>query len=107
MNRSVRNIALGAAIALCAMTAVQAQNLPNTRPGSGANNDPYNSPLHRANPNSRQGTQPVTPPGRSPVTPPILRAPTLENGGIRNGYPARETPRPSSESAPRTNSQSR
>lgn len=109
MNSSVRNIALATMVALGAVTAAHAQNLPNTTPGSGANNDPYNSPLHRANPNSRQGTQPVMPPGRNPVTPPTLRAPTLENGGIRNGYPIRETPRPSAPDspAPRTNPQSR
>jgi hypothetical protein len=100
MNSFVRKFTLAAALALSAVTAAQAQNLPNTRPGSGVNNDPHSSPLHRANPNSRQGTQPVTPPGRTPITPPTLRTPTLDNGGIRNGYPARETPRPSDQTAP-------
>ncbi|MDF2643621.1 MAG: hypothetical protein K0R45_2895 [Pseudomonas sp.] len=104
MNSSVRKFALAICVALSAVTAVQAQQLPNTTPGSGANNNPYNSPLHRANPNSRQGTQPVTPPGRNLVTPPTRRAPTLENGGIRNGYPSSQPARPTNEirQTPRT-----
>ncbi|ROL69693.1 hypothetical protein BK634_18325 [Pseudomonas chlororaphis] len=63
-----------------------AQNLPNS------NNNPYNSPTRRANPNSMQGTQPSTPPVRGPTTAPTPRPPTLENGGIGNGYPRNTTP---------------
>jgi len=57
-----------------------AQNLPG-------NNNPYNSPTRRANPNSMQGTQPNVPMIRQNPTVPAPRAPTLENGGISNGYP--------------------
>ena len=105
MNSLVQKAAFALCIALGGVTAAQAQELPNSTSGSGANNNPYNSPIHRANPNSRQGTQPVTPPGRTPVTPPNIRPPTLENGGIQNGYPNRQTPRSDSDikPAPRTN----
>ncbi|MEN5092639.1 hypothetical protein ABE458_18285 [Pseudomonas protegens] len=59
-----------------------AQTLPNS-----GNNDPYSNPIRRANPNSMQGTQPSSPPVRGPSTAPSGRPPTLENGGIGNGYP--------------------
>ncbi|OLF54183.1 hypothetical protein [Pseudomonas chlororaphis] len=77
-----------------------AQNLP------GSNNNPYNSPIRRANPNSMQGTQPSAPPVRGPTTVPVPRPPTLENGGIGNGYPrtGAQPPRiidPSVKTAPR------
>ena len=52
---------------------------------AGSHNNPYNSPIPRANPNSRQGTVPATPPVRGPSTQPIQRQPTLENRGIGNG----------------------
>jgi hypothetical protein len=58
-----------------------AQNLP------GSSDNPYNSPIRRVNPNSMQGTRPSAPVVRSPNTVPVPRPPTLENGGIRNGYP--------------------
>ncbi|MDN4546247.1 hypothetical protein [Pseudomonas sp. C32] len=64
-----------------------AQNLPG-----GANNNPYNSPIRRANPNSMQGTQPTAPAIRSPNTVPVPRPPTLDNGGIGNRYPAQPAP---------------
>ncbi|MDO7902362.1 hypothetical protein ACE1YR_19515 [Pseudomonas sp. K1(2024)] len=48
-------------------------------------NNPYNSPIQRANPNSRQGSVPATPPVRGPSTAPVERPPTLENRGIGNG----------------------
>lgn len=48
-------------------------------------NNPYNSPIQRANPNSRQGSVPATPPTRGPSTQPIVRPPTLDNRGIGNG----------------------
>lgn len=63
-----------------------AQNLP------GSNNNPYNSPIRRANPSSMQGTQPSAPPLRGPNTVPVPRPPTLENGGIGNGYPRTAPP---------------
>ena len=78
---------------LAGMTGVaHAQTLPNSTLDSG---NPNNSPIHRANPNSRQGTVPSTPPVRGPSTAPNPRPPTLENGGIGNGYPTRQqAPRP-------------
>ncbi|WP_439878784.1 hypothetical protein [Pseudomonas prosekii] len=54
---------------------------------TGINNNPYNSPTRRANPNSMQGTQPNTPETRQPTFAPAPRPPTLQNGGIGNGYP--------------------
>lgn len=39
------------------------------------NNNPYNSPIQRANPNSRQGSMPATPPVRGPSTDPYQRPP--------------------------------
>ncbi|WP_260955779.1 hypothetical protein [Pseudomonas citri] len=72
-----------------------AQNLPG-------NNNPYNSPIHRANPNSMQGTQPNVPRIHDNPTVPVPRPPTLENGGIGNGYPRSGqppgSPRPTIES---------
>ncbi|MCW8279163.1 hypothetical protein IMF27_29850 [Pseudomonas sp. PCH199] len=59
-----------------------AQNLPNS-----GNNNPYNSPIRRANPNSMQGTQPGAPVFLGPNTVPVPRPPTLDNGGIGNRYP--------------------
>jgi hypothetical protein len=59
-----------------------AQSLPNS-----GNNNPYNSPTRRANPNSMQGTQPSAPAIRGPNTVPVPRPPTLDNGGIGNRYP--------------------
>ncbi|MBV6823036.1 hypothetical protein [Pseudomonas sp. PD9R] len=63
-----------------------AQSLPNS-----GNNNPYNSPIHRANPNSMQGTQPSAPAIRGPNTVPVPRPPTLDNGGIGNRYPQDRT----------------
>ncbi|MBT2341152.1 MULTISPECIES: hypothetical protein [Pseudomonas] len=59
---------------------LMAQNLPG-------NNNPYDSPTRRANPNSMQGTRPNVPMIRNYPTVPVPRPPTLENGGIGNGYP--------------------
>ena len=64
---------------------LMAQNLPG-------NNNPYNSPIRRANPNSMQGTQPNVPTLRGNPTVPVPRPPTLENGGIGNGYPRSGSP---------------
>jgi len=57
-----------------------AQNLPNS-------DNPYNSPIRRANPNSRQGSESSAPPLRGPNTLPKPRPSTIENGAIQNGYP--------------------
>jgi len=67
-----------------------AQNLQGS-----SNDNPYNNPIRRANPNSMQGTQPSAPAFRGPNTVPVPRSPTLENGGIGNGYP-RKDPAPGS-----------
>ncbi|MBU6960275.1 hypothetical protein KRR23_21325 [Pseudomonas sp. CVAP len=75
----------GADIGMLAATvehpALLAQNLPDSP------DNPYNSPIRRVNPNSMQGTQPSAPVIRGPNTVPVPRPPTLENGGIGNGYP--------------------
>lgn len=83
MNSRVRHFA-GLALGLALAASVQAQTLPG-------NNDSNNSPIHRANPNSMQGTQPNAPAVRGIQTGPTTRPPTLENGGIGNGYPRRDT----------------
>ena len=64
-----------------------AQNLPGS-----TRNNPYNSPIRRANPNSMQGTQPGAPAIRGPNTVPVPRPPTLDNGGIGNRYPQQTAP---------------
>lgn len=85
---------------------VLAQSLPGS-----SNNNPYNSPIRRANPNSMQGTQPNAPAIRGPNTVPVQRPPTLENGGIGNGYPRTSSPPPiidpRPQTAPRGNQQQR
>ncbi|WP_426140645.1 hypothetical protein [Pseudomonas sp. DWP3-1-2] len=97
MNIFVRNVVaslLGALMMAGGASVSHAQTLPNSTLN---NSNPTNSPIHRANPNSRQGTKSSVPPVRGPSTAPNLRAPTLENGGIGNGYPTRQQPaRPSS-----------
>lgn len=90
--RRVAFLALGSLLTAGMTSVAQAQTLPNSTLNSG---NPNNSPIHRANPNSRQGTVPSTPPVRGPSTAPNPRPPTLENGGIGNGYPTRQqAPRP-------------
>lgn len=69
-------------------TVLAAQNLSD-------NNNPYNSPTRRTNPNSMQGTKRNVPTTHNNPTVPAPRRPTLENGGIGNGYP-RSGPPPSS-----------
>jgi hypothetical protein len=68
-----------------------------------SNTTPDNGAIRRANPNSRQGTQSITPGMRGPDLRPVQpRPPTLENGGIGNGYPARQpAPAAPSTNAPR------
>lgn len=105
MNTFVRKLVWGALCVLSTMSAVQAQNLPNSTQNNGASSNPYNSPIHRANPNSRQGTESSVPPSRVPNIVPPVRKPTLENGGIGNGYPTRQTPsRPSTQNPDRQRS---
>lgn len=94
MNSFARKLLGIAFCVLSSISVVHAQSLPNSTPNSGANGNPYNSPTKRANPNSRQGTEPTTPPGRAPNIAPPVRKPTIENGGIGNGQPSRQTPRP-------------
>ena len=64
-----------------------AQNLPGS-----TNNNPYNSPIRRANPHRMQGTQPSAPAIHGPNTVPVPRPPTLDNGGIGNRYPQGSAP---------------
>ncbi len=82
MITRVRHLAV-LALSLALAATAQAQNLP------GGNNT-NNGPIHRANPNSMQGTQPNVPAIRGIQTVPATRPPTLENGGIGNRYPQRE-----------------
>jgi hypothetical protein len=80
MNPTLPILALGLALCLPAGAASE----PAWQLAAGTNN-PYNSPIQRANPNSRQGSIPDTPPVRGPSTAPIQRIPTLDNRGIGNG----------------------
>ncbi|MFO2463537.1 hypothetical protein OOJ96_17620 [Pseudomonas sp. 15FMM2] len=83
MNAPIHHLVL-LTFGLTLSALAQAQNLPS-------NNTPYNSPIHRANPNSMQGTKPNTPSVPGIYTAPVPRPPTLENGGIGNRYPQRNT----------------
>lgn len=80
MNRCVRHLA-ALALGLALAPLAQAQNLPG-RSDYG--------PIHRANPNSMQGTQPNAPAVRSIQPVPESPRPTLENGGIGNRYHKQE-----------------
>lgn len=82
MNSCVRYVAV-CALGLAVMPLAQAQSLPGST-------DANNSPIHRANPNSMQGTQPNAPAVRGIQTGPAPRTPTVENGGIGNRYPTRD-----------------
>lgn len=82
---------LGAGLAHAEVTAPSAPLLLAQSP-TGNSNNPYNSPIRRANPNSMQGTQPSAPPLRGPNTVPVPRQPTVENRGIGNGQPIRSVP---------------
>ncbi|TFH80501.1 MULTISPECIES: hypothetical protein [Pseudomonas] len=81
-------------IALLALNGglVHADALLLAQSPTGNSSNPYNSPIHRANPNSMQGTQPANPVIRGPNTVPAPRQPTIENGGIGNGQPLRSVP---------------
>ena len=80
MTPTLPILALGLALYL----PVQAAPEPPLQLAAG-NNNPYNSPIQRANPNSRQGSMPATPPVRGPSTDPYQRTPSLDNRGIGNG----------------------
>ncbi|MGF6094151.1 hypothetical protein [Pseudomonas sp. 18175] len=82
MNSCVRHVA-ALVMGLALVPLAQAQSLPGRT-------DSNNSPIHRANPNSMQGTQPTAPAVRGIQTGPTPRTPTVENGGIGNRYPKRD-----------------
>ncbi|WP_236192923.1 hypothetical protein [Pseudomonas glycinae] len=94
MNRFLLGIALLALSGglVHADSAITRSSLLLAQSPTGNSNNPYNSPIRRANPNSMQGTQPSTPPVRGPNTVPVPRPPTLENRGIGNGQPLRSVP---------------
>jgi len=82
-------VLLGAMLSHSALADVAAAHAPLRQPLGLAANDtsnPYNSPIRRINPNSRQGTTAPNPQLRQP-TPRTdnPRPPTLENRGIGNG----------------------
>lgn len=81
MNRSLLSLA---GLSLCLLSGLPVQAAQPLQLAASPNN-PYNSPIMRANPNSRQGSVQATPPVRGPSTQPIVRQPTLENRGIGNG----------------------
>jgi len=94
MNRILPGIIvllLGAGLAHAEVTAPSALLLLAQSP-TGNSNNPYNSPIRRANPNSMQGTQPSTPVIRGPNTVPVPSTPTVGNGGIGNGQQQRSVP---------------
>ena len=105
MNRFLRRLALVSLGSLLSVGLVQANDNPAQSPlvlasasyPDRSNNNPDNGAIRRANPNSRQGTESISPSLRGPnLGPSQSRPPTLENGGIGNGYPTRQTsPRPS------------
>ncbi|MFD3208678.1 hypothetical protein [Pseudomonas sp. LR_7] len=72
-------------LALGLLPCLSVQAAPSQLLLAASNNNPYNSPIQRANPNSRQGSVPATPAVRGPSTQPNPRPPTLENRGIGNG----------------------
>lgn len=80
MNLTLPTLAIGLLLYLPAQAAPE-QPLQL----AASNNNPYNSPIQRANPNSRQGSMQATPPVRGPSTVPIQRTPSLDNRGIGNG----------------------
>ncbi len=83
MNTRLRNLAV-LALGLALSSLAQAQNLP------GSSNNPYNGPIHQANPNSMQGTQPSVRSARGTYIPPAQRAPTRQNGGMGNSVQRRD-----------------
>ncbi|MBA1201238.1 hypothetical protein G7009_05545 [Pseudomonas capeferrum] len=84
MNLILAVVGLG--LALCIPAQAASRDTTNTTPQAAASqSNPYNSPIPRANPNSRQGSIPATPPVRGATTQPIPPPPTLDNRGIGNG----------------------
>ncbi|MBI6951501.1 MULTISPECIES: hypothetical protein [Pseudomonas] len=81
MNPTLPILGLGLLLAL----PLQAAPLAPPLIAANDSNNPYNSPIMRANPNSRQGSVPAMPPVRGPSTQPNPRPPTLDNRGIGNG----------------------
>ena len=81
MNPTLPILGLGLVLAL----PLQAAPLAPLLIAANDSNNPYNSPIMRANPNSRQGSVPAMPPVRGPSTQPNPRPPTLDNRGIGNG----------------------
>ncbi|MBC3301179.1 hypothetical protein H0Z09_08595 [Pseudomonas sp. SWRI18] len=96
MNSCRRHIA-ALLLGLALVPAAWAQNLPGS-----TNNNANNGPIHRANPNSMQGTQPNAPAIRGIQTGPTTPRPTLENRGIGNGYPRRDAAPSRPATQPRT-----
>ena len=93
-------------LALGLVLCLPAQAAPEPPLQLAAGNNPYNSPIQRANPNSRQGSMPATPPVRGPSTDPYQRTPTLDDRGIGNGDNLRrqqQTPNPEPSRPPRDN----
>jgi hypothetical protein len=91
MNPTVPVLIFGLLLSNAAL-ATSPPELPRL---AASQSNPYNSPIQRANPNSRQGSMPSTPPVRGPSTQPNPRPPTLENRGIGNGENLRrEQPAP-------------
>ncbi|MFJ3481969.1 hypothetical protein ACIPL1_01160 [Pseudomonas sp. NPDC090202] len=111
MNSFLRGLAiflLGGvlSIGLLSLGLVQAgEPVAPLQLAAGANNQPDNGVIRQVNPNSQQGTRSTAPTMRGPyLGPPQTRQPTLENGGIGNGYPTRQqAPRPSSGNERRSN----
>lgn len=88
MKRLTRSLAVLMLSSVVGIGAVQAAGYSaDVR----SNNSPYDGAIRRANPNSRQGTESTVPGSRTINTPNNPR-PTLENGGIGNGYPTRQAP---------------
>lgn len=81
MNPTLPSLAIGLMLSL----PLQATPVAPLQLAASDSNNPYNSPIQRANPNSRQGSVPATPPVRGPSTQPNPRPPTLDNRGIGNG----------------------
>lgn len=102
MKRLTQSLAVLMLSSVVAIGAVQAAGYSaDVR----SNNSPYDGAIRRANPNSRQGTESTVPGSRTINTPNTPR-PTLENGGIGNGYPTRQSPSYSPPPSP-TNAPSR
>jgi len=117
MNSFLRHLALVSLSGVLSLNAAQAddsarspatlspQLLASASYPNRSNNNSDNGAIRRANPNSRQGTESISPTMRGPYLGPTQqRPPTLENGGIGNGYPSRQpASRPSSGTERRSN----